>query len=139
MYKTVPTLTTDGFVTHPPHMLIKIFEYFLSSDYSQTVTFYGSIASFRYIVRKHSDNLDNLRYELNTKLQTTLSRFWNNVTVETELTEIPNSVFMSVIFNIEVIVDGQKYILEREIRLNNTTFLNKDVLIEYLETGVYNG
>jgi len=58
----LPTLSVDGFTTDPAVIVVKLYEYFMASDYSQSLTFLGEIASMKYIAAtaKDIDEMDRL-------------------------------------------------------------------------------
>ena len=50
MQSCVPSLTQDGFLTNKRTQMYKIWEYFLTADYSQSTIFRGEVKSFRYLL-----------------------------------------------------------------------------------------
>jgi len=57
----VPVLGLDGFVSNKDRVMIKLYEYFMSSEYSQSNIFYGTIASMKYIVAEAKDDSEIIK------------------------------------------------------------------------------
>ena len=72
MKNLLPTMTIFGLTKDPVVLIEKIFLYFVTSDYSQSVTFYGKIKSFKWIYHKYKDDDD----ELKTRIKETLSEYY---------------------------------------------------------------
>jgi len=68
----LPTLTVEGFTTDPAIIVIRLYEYFMASDYSQSLTFLGEIASMKYIASnaKSIEELDRMVKDTLTKMYT---------------------------------------------------------------------
>lgn len=57
MKSCVPSLTTDGFVKNKRMIFYKVWEYFLASEYSQSNSYSGDIASLKWIIGTNSSNI----------------------------------------------------------------------------------
>ena len=135
MTKIVPTLTMDGFVSYTPHMLSKLYEYFLTANYSQTVAYYGDISSLDYLVKKNSNNIDELKNDIHDTLNTLLSRYWGIVEVESDIVKLEEDKELYTInISIKVTDDtGAIYTLEEVASIDNSTLILKDASkIDYL-------
>jgi len=134
----LPTLTEDGFLDKPQQMLIKIYEYFLSSDYSQSVSFFGNISSLRYLVREHNDSIDTLRIEITNTLNRLLSRYWNNYEVNIDIVNYDvNTVSYTIKTELVVIYNGERISLNKDTSVEKSVLKKLDANMNYLETGVY--
>ena len=58
MVKSIPHLSTTGWMKNPELIIVKLYEYFLLSDYSQSNSYLTHIASLKYILQNHSDTYD---------------------------------------------------------------------------------
>jgi len=138
MGNILPTLTEEGFLDNPQQMLIKIYEYFLSSDYSQSVSFFGNIASLRYLVREYNDSIDTLRIEITNTLNSLMSRYWSNYEVTIEIANYNvNSVSYTIKTEIVVVINGERISLNKVASVEKSILKNLDANMKYLETGVY--
>ena len=142
MKTMLPTLTKDGYIEHIPNLLISLYEDFLLVDYSQTVCFYGSIKSLKYIIQQHYSDIDKLKdvireefYDLVTSYINNMDGILNNIDVDVEIKEIDNNNNYYVNLNVFVTYDNIPYELKREITINTNSFLYDDTRINYLLTG----
>ena len=133
MATIVPTLTVDGFVENPAQKLLKIYEYFLTSDYSQTVTYNTYITSFVYIVREFSDDMSNLKTNLINKLSTLVSRYFDLYDVDVFIDE--DDSFINIGIDINVTVDDKKYSLNEVTSVSKTNLTNSYKHTDYLISG----
>jgi len=131
--KTVPSLTTDGFLTHIPTMIVKIYEYFTISDYSQSVCFFGNISSLTYIVNTYSTKPDMVRLELMNTLTKLYNNYWDNIDIDVEIKSFINDVYD---INVDVSVtdsDGNVHSLRRNLVLDVKSFLNNSINLEFIK------
>lgn len=136
MGKTLPTLTTDGFITHPPHLLVKLYEYYISSDYLQSVTFFTEIRSLPYMLKEHGDDINKLEMALNKDFTSLLRRYWS--IVEVDFTFIKqDDYYYRMSLDVDINVDGMSHNLKESLLLTHDTFINKNKQYEYLLTGEY--
>jgi len=93
--KAIPELSPDGFITNGPVMMLKLYEYSLSSEYSQSNLFIGSIASIKYIVSEANDSftLDQMITEAFTRMY---EAYFSNVAVNTVVTDTDNKITVAV-------------------------------------------
>lgn len=133
MATIVPTLTVDGFVENPAQKLLKIYEYFLTSDYSQTVTYNTYITSFVYIVREFSDDMSNLKTNLINKLNTLIGRYFDIYDVDVFINDDDSLINIGI--DINVTVDGKKYSLNEVTSVNKTNLANSYKNTDYLISG----
>jgi len=123
MIDAMPTLTPDGFTTNKSIMMIKLYEYFLSSEYSQSNTFYGDIASLKYILSEAKDatELDDMVTAALTKMYNT---YYMTTTVYTVIKETDNN--MTVTVNVVCRDYDQKV-----YKLNETLRVTSNKVIQY--------
>ena len=127
----LPTLNANGWTTNDASIFLKLFEYFLTSQYSQSVTYIGNIASLKYIVQ-----MSNSQYDIQNAINTTLSdmykRFYSLVNIDVE---IDDTVIGEIgyIINIDVINEqGKSYGLSNIIRTVDNNIVNMDELLNNL-------
>lgn len=90
MVNVIPSLSVNGFTRDGDLIMIKLYEYFLTSEYSQSNTFYKEIASLKYILQKHT-GLEDLKVAIREALTTMYLRYFSTVTVVVTITEKSNS------------------------------------------------
>lgn len=133
--KTVPTLTLNGFISDPEILIIKLFEYFVTSDYSQSVFFYGNIASLNKILQEYGNDFNNVSNEVMVALDMLYNRYFKDVEVNCYVEEL--KVNGNTIYNLKTditVVDDNSitHNLIKSIKTHNNKILNMDNNIEYL-------
>lgn len=122
MKSCLPTLTLDGFVTNKRLIFYKVWEYFLSSEYSQSTTFRGMISSLKYILATVDPN-DSV--EISKKIEDTLNtmyrKYFDNSTVDVLIDEDPETRTLRINIAIECSDDGDEtvYRLYKEVESTN--------------------
>lgn len=79
-----PSLSEDGWVNEPIKIADWIMSDFFSSDYSQTHSHPGQVASFAYILQKYQISINDIMNKLTQGLTIYFSRYFDNVLVEVE-------------------------------------------------------
>ena len=134
----LPTLTEDGFLDNPQLMLTKLYEYFLSSDYSQSVSFFGNISSLRYIVRKYNEDIDILKMEISDALNVMIGRYWSDYEVTVNIVNYnPDRLSFVIKTEIVVTVNGVRYSLTEDTSVEKSTLVKIESYMNYLESGEY--
>lgn len=113
--RIIPTLSTDKFISEPILKLDTLFAYFLSSDYSQSNTYRGSISSLKYLMQKNTGDDNGLISDIISTLNTYLLRYFTEVNVYAEMKE-------ETIIGISIRVkdsDGVEATLERSLNVAN--------------------
>ena len=132
--KQVPTLTLDGYLDNVDLMMTKLFEYFVLSEYSQTKLFYTEIASLPYLIRIAGPDNGKLEDMVKSTLTTLYSRYWDNVTINTIITEENKNDSKSALkigIEIEVIVNGKTYTLNKAAETDNGSVKSVDAKLDY--------
>lgn len=118
----LPTLSVDGFLTTKAGIMIKLYEYFMASDYSQSNTFLGDIASMKYIAATATD-INELTAMTKDALEKMYLRYFPTVVVEITPYDRPN--------NMEVVVDivatddtGVTHTLKNSIKTVNNVIVD---------------
>jgi len=131
MIGTIPTLTLDGFVNNKNAQMGKLFEYFLSSDYSQSNVFYRDISSLRYLVTEYKDSQE-LKREIENTLSKLYKRHFDNVSVSVEVKESELSSTTELLINITADNDGKQYYLAKDIKQSNGEIDNYEGMLDEL-------
>jgi len=134
MNNVLPTLTLDGYLDSVEIMMTKLFEYFVTSEYSQTKLFYTNISSLPYLVRDAGPDLDKLEDSVKETLTKLYSRFWNNVTVFVNVKDkkISSTKHKTIIdIDIEVIHNNRTYTLNKSAEVTDNKVRKLDKKIDY--------
>jgi hypothetical protein len=120
---TMPSLSTDGWVTGSLKTADYLFSHFFASDHSQSYTFPEGVTSFSYILHTNQGDIPATIRSLESVLSKYFSRFFENVTVEVDdsLTAAgSSSVSLSLFINFTDTV-GTTYTLGKMVEYTNTT------------------
>lgn len=129
---SIPSLSVDGFITNKNAIMVKLFEYFLTSDYSQSTTFRGDIASLKYLIATYETNI-----ELKNTIITTLTRlygaYFKTPLINVDFIESEDTSIIKYVIDIKCWDDGSvEYSLSKEITEYAKQILNYDTLIDDL-------
>ena len=83
----LPTMSIFGFTTDPNVITEKLFLYFVTSEYSQSVTFYGKISSLKYLLNQYATDPDKLKSEIYDTLVNLYKKYFPKVSVEVDVKE----------------------------------------------------
>lgn len=92
----VPTLSRDKFVKDPNSKLQLLYVYFFASDYSQSLTYYGSISSAKKILEQYMDDVNRVASEFEVALEALLKRYFVDVNVMTTITEDGSNIEFNI-------------------------------------------
>ncbi len=115
--ESIPTLTLDGFVTNKKAQMVKLFEYFLASDKSQSNVF-NDIQSLKYILTQNK-NMSDLKTALDRAIMDLYKPFFTNVTPDVIIKESDTSNVINIYINIKTTHEGKMYELTREVTSTN--------------------
>lgn len=134
MNSCLPTLTLDGFVTNKQIMFYKIWEYFLTSEKSQSNVFSG-INSYKYIMATafETSNIDGIARSMEGSLTNLYKKYYDNVKVDCEVADDTETNTLKVRISITVSdTGGTTYRLARELENTNGELKNYDKLLNEL-------
>ena len=115
--ESIPTLTLDGFITNKKAQMVKLFEYFLASDKSQSNVF-NNIQSLKYILTQNK-NMSDLKTALDRAIMDLYKPFFTNVTPDVIIKESDTSNVINIYINIKTTHEGKMYELTREVVSTN--------------------
>jgi len=121
----IPALSVEGFITNKPLMVVKLYEHFLASDFSQSNIFYGEIASMKYIISE-ATTADDLKTMATEALEKMYLRYFPSVVVGTIIDETDSNISLTI--NIVVTdTDGKIYKLNRIMSSTDNHISNFDL------------
>ena len=122
MIKVLPTLTTKGFISDENLMMTKLYEYFLTTQYSQSVLYSGNIESYDKVVKNNVVIQKELENDLHDSIYNIYSKYFTDVEPMVKLIDHDingNSVYK---VNIEVTCkgrDGATLSLSKSLTMND--------------------
>lgn len=128
MISSIPTLTIDGFVTNKYIQMYKLFEYFLASDYSQSNTFSGKVASLKYILA--TETSETMTSTIENQLRNLYISYFDSVNVQT-WTEVIGSK-LHIYIDIMAEDNDKTYTLSKEVKSTKGEIENYERLLDEL-------
>lgn len=135
MNSCLPTLTLDGFVKNKQMIFYKLWEYFLTSESSQSNTYMGLIASYKHIMATglSLNDVESIRRNVESALDNLYKKYFDNVSISCEIGEDLETNTNIVRISITVSdSDGKTYRLAREIENSNGEIKNYNKLLNEL-------
>ena len=123
MMSKIPTLTPDGFIENDNLKLNKLYEYFITSEYSQTFFYVGHVSSLKYLLGEYPihDDPEDLASAIKQTLEAMYARYFDTVTVSCTVTEeLVNSNIFNIKLNIEVVNNDIANSLYRSVHITNS-------------------
>ena len=120
--EALPTLAVAGFTTDPATIMIKLYEYFLASRYSQSNTFKGSVQSMDYILGEAKDD-QTLSDMTKTALEAMYNSYFRTVEVTPNIISKDNSVTVTVSI-VCVAYDGTTHSLDQLVAVADNKIAN---------------
>ena len=130
MGASIPHLSVNGFKSNSEQILLKLFEYFLTSEYSQSNIYHGDIASLKYILQNEYE-VNTIKNSISKTLDTMYRRYFDNVDVLVTMEESDSET--SYIINITIIDSkNNTYKLNNSIATTENNITNMDKLMSDL-------
>ena len=128
--KVIPHLSRDGWMKDPSSMVNKLFEYFIVSEYSQSNTFRGEIASLKYIL-EHNNTNDDIKSEIMKALTIMYGRYFTDILIHVNISEDETSLVVIAI-SADVTAGKKRYTLDQNLEIDGGTLANMNKLIANL-------
>lgn len=119
MKAMLPTLTIDGYVTNKNIMMRKLWGYFLTSEYSQSNTFYSRICSFKWLLATKDVETD-LAKAIEDNLNYLYGKYFDSVVTQVTILDISNTGMCKLKIQLKATDDGKQYDLSQELEYSNT-------------------
>ena len=84
----LPTLSTDGWVSHSKKKLDYLLTHFWLSEYSSSEIYAGHVASLPWLLQTHKNSMANLASATERTLQFYLGRYFPMAKVQVQVTEV---------------------------------------------------
>jgi len=120
----LPTLTLTGWVDDKNILMNKLFFYFVTTDYSQSVLYHGNLSSLKYLLHKNGDDLNSLIADVSSTLNKLYSRYFNTVDANANIKTInddkTNKQYNYLVITIDATDEkGNSYSLEQSVNITN--------------------
>lgn len=133
----IPTLDTTGWVKSTSLKLWRAYSYFITSNYTQSDTFRGSIVSLKYLIGEYGYDLTILESKLEEVLTEYLENKFDDVTVNVTMESIDEQNHYDLKFYIEVTENGKVETLEKVVNIRNNLIVDPDEKInDYYNQGL---
>ena len=131
MNSIVPSLSTQGWLSTIGEKTDRIIGYFFANEYSQSVSYYGHIASLQYLIAMYKSYIIELKEAIHNTLNKLLSVYFESVQVEVKIEpdkdkESNYTIFMSA----RIIDNGQSYQARRLIDVKYSIVLKISKIAE---------
>jgi len=127
MAGSIPHLSVEGWIKNSEQKLLKLFEYFLTSEYSQSNIYYGNIASLKYILQNATE-VNEIKNDISKSLYSMYGRYFSNVDVTVDIVE-KDSVVEYYINVVVIDENNNTYRLDKSILVTDNNIKNMDDLM----------
>lgn len=122
MPKSIPSLSSIGWVKSTEEKGDFALSYFITSEYSQSVIYWGNITSLQYLVKEYGNDERTLQTEVSNALSKYLRRYFDDdISVFVKVSE-PDSTKpgqLAIQLNCIIRENGIEYSLGRRVELLN--------------------
>jgi len=125
MKKVLPTMSIFGITNDPGVITEKLFMYFITSEYSQSITFYGEISSLKYILNQYGTEPLELKNKIYEALVTLYKKYFPTVDVNVDIVEDPVTKNKKLSINVTTVTeDGVTSTIDEELKVSGSTITN---------------
>jgi hypothetical protein len=75
------TLTSDGYISDEKTIAVKLYSYFISSDYSQSRFWLGEVLSLKYLLMEYQHDLEGMRAAIHDNLELLYDKYITDVDI----------------------------------------------------------
>lgn len=129
----LPSLSRVGILTNPKTILLKCFENFLVSDYSQSTTFIGEVVSLKYILATNKE-VSEIKSSIISNLEKMYLNYFKSVIVNVTDNDSENNSVVQYSIDISVTDYTDKtHALSEIISTTGSNINNFDILMNELK------
>lgn len=127
----VPSLSSDGWITHTPIKADRLLAYFFLSEYSRSYLNHGGVASLTWLLQRYSKDASRLQEETKETLKTYFGKHFPKVDVQVEIKNMDQGK-ASMIFSILVTDhEGKEYTVSDTVDTLNGAMVRIQSLNNY--------
>lgn len=128
MAYVAPSLDSKGWITDPNEYLVRLFTYYVASNYSQSLLFKGNILSMQKAIQQFGPNMEGLASRMQSDLTSIFGRSFggDNVMVEVVVDESTGdwqqTAKINLLISATVKYRGTNYELRKSIANTDSIF-----------------
>lgn len=132
--KTLPTLSSKGWIRTVEEQLDTVLTYYLSCNPSQTVLYNGVVVSLQYAIYRAAGDMDQLVRIVEDDLDRILTRYFpEGVSLSISYETVINTSLVNLNLAATVTKDTQRYDLARAINGIDSTFVTTQAALKILK------
>ena len=132
MEYALPTLSRNGFVKDENIAIGKIFEYFKTTEYSQSNTYNGKLSSLNYLIQTYGTDSLNLQANVTSTLTTLYLSYYPKVDISVRVVENGDSGAYNLSIDISCTgTDGKEYTLNEYTSVDDVAKIDDKASIFY--------
>ena len=136
MVGAIPHLSVDGWIKNKEIIMLKLFEHFIASEYSQSNIYQGTVVSLKYLTHNHTEVYD-LQQAISLALTKMYEAYFKHVEVIITVKEV-DTANLDISIDIDAMdYDDVRYSLSKSISEIDGKVHNFDELMEEIYN-VYN-
>lgn len=129
----MPSLSTHGWITGMNEKIDRIFSYYVTSQYSQTVYHLGHVRSLQYTVQKYYQDPMRLAKQIKEDLETLLNGYIDYVDIDVTYKQRETGPEVDYTINLTLVHAGYRWNGFKSIETNGSIF---KVLMDINNQGV---
>lgn len=122
----LPSLSSSGWVSEISEKAARLMAYFSTSESSQSYYYLGNVSSLPEIIKQYGNDDVQLKSVLQTRLQSYLIRYFDNVEIEVTITEnttTSEAYGLNIQVDCTVTQDNETHSLGRLINTVNSSIM----------------
>lgn len=126
MNKSIPNLSTKGFVNSAPERVDLLLSYFIASEHSQSDLYHSKITSLPYLVKTYGSDPRRLSDEVQSALNKQFLRYFEGADVRVDFSYIDTTINTGP-YKIEIAIvaldsNGVRVNIAKDLEIINSTF-----------------
>ena len=134
--KTIPSLTTKGWIIETKDILEKILSYYILTDNGQSISFANNLINLPYTYFKNINDPEGMKIQIKNDLTTLLSRYFTISDIETKVKKNTESKFDILIYATIIDDKNNKIELGKILNIEENYNLKNIISINNFGTGV---
>lgn len=121
----LPSLSTYAWVKNPAEKVDFCMAHFVASEKNQTSLFAKNVSNLQWILEQYTEDMVGASDAVRRTLNTYLERYFDDINVETEITEFNSEESLSrmvLIIRISIVDKGENYSVQRVMSIQDGRF-----------------
>lgn len=120
----LPTLSSAGWIRDPSNKLSRLFDYYLTTNKSQSYLYRNSTISFQNTIKEFQHDPNLLSENLETTITAYFNRYFDSSSVAVRTSSIKSDGRYDIHIDITVTENNQRYVLSRAIFMNGSKVIS---------------